>query len=67
MIDGNYEGLGRIVYGDGATFIPVCPECGRFCKADKEVLVNGMGEMKDQPNGTCKKHGRIKMPFEGWI
>lgn len=63
-----YEEVRRVVYGDeGATFIPVCEKCGRFVKADKEVYFNGLGDLKDEPNATCKKDGRIKMIFEGYV
>jgi hypothetical protein len=55
-----YEGFRRIVYDGGATFVPVCPECGRFVKADKTTT-----DLK-LPNATCKKHGRVKMIFEGY-
>ncbi len=61
-----YESLRRKVYGDGATFIPVCKKCGRFVKADKEIYANDYG-LLDAPNATCKKCGRTKMLFEGWV
>ena len=69
MIDSNYENFRRIVYGDeGAIFIPVCEKCGRFVKADEEIFVNGLGEVKeDLPNSTCSKCGRTRMIFEGFI
>lgn len=60
----------RVMYGD-ACFFRVCPECGRFVKADDRIVVYGPdGDEwidEDVPNATCKKHGRVKMPFEGWI
>ena len=62
-----YEGVRRQIYGDGLCFIPVCPSCGRFVKADDSVLVNGLDELSKEPNATCSKHGRINMPFEGYI
>lgn len=62
-----YENMRRIAYEDGATFIPVCEKCGRFVKADKLIEVDGMGYLKDAPNATCKKDGRVKMIFEGFI
>lgn len=67
MYDTYHEGTRRIVYGDGATFIPVCEKCGRFVKADDHVLVNEIRGLKDQPNATCSKCGRTNMPFEGFI
>jgi hypothetical protein len=66
--DYTYENTRRIVYGDdGATFIPVCPCCGRYVKSDTTVLANGEGEVKHQPNATCSKCGRVEMPFEGYV
>ena len=63
-----YFNFRRICYGDeGATFIPVCEICKRFVKADETVRFNGLGELADEPNATCKKHGRTKMIFEGYI
>jgi ribosomal protein L32 len=60
-----YENLRRVVYESGAVFIPVCPKCGRFVKADNIILINDIG-LKKQPNATCSKCGRIEMPFEGY-
>ena len=61
----------RIAYdcGEGvqAIFIPVCEKCGRFIKADKTIKVNESSGLKDEPNATCKKCGRIKMLFEGFF
>lgn len=68
MSDFNYEGIPRKCYGeDGALFVPVCPTCGRFVKADDSVRINGLGEVSKEPNATCKKHGRVCMPFEGYL
>ena len=50
-----------------AIFVPNCPRCGRFVRADKTVKVNGLGEISRMPNATCKKDGRVTMPFEGWF
>jgi len=69
-----HEGVRRVVYGegggggpgDGATFIPVCEQCGRFVKADQEITFDGSGQPKG-PNATCWKHGRVKMIFEGYV
>ena len=63
-------GTRRIVVDCGDQFgtaylIPRC-HCGRFVKADDKFFVNGFGKLKE-PNGTCKEHGRIAMPFEGWF
>lgn len=68
-----YEGVRRIVFGEGgeenegATFIPVCKGCGRFVKPDKKVTLTYDGPPADKPNATCKKCGRIKMIFEGYL
>ncbi len=65
-----YENTRRVSYESGggqAVFIPVCPICGRYVKSDKKILVNDSTGLKDSPNGTCKKHGRIKMFFEGFF
>lgn len=62
-----YEGVPRKVYGEsGACFIPVCPTCGRFVKADETVWINEAKGPRG-PNATCKRCGRIDMPFEGYI
>ena len=52
--------------GGIAMFSPFCPNCGRFIKA-KEIWINGLDEIKDEPNATCSKCGDIKMDFEGWF
>lgn len=60
-----YFNLRRQFYGDDtetASYIPVCPHCGRFVKADKQVKPNS-----NEPNATCKKCGRVEMPFEGYF
>lgn len=62
-----YENFRRVCYENGATFIPVCPKCGRFVKSDKTILENGLGEIKKTNNATCSKCGRVEMPFEGFI
>ena len=64
-----YEESPRVLYGD-MMFIRVCPECGRFVKADK-ILEYRNYEFQDRvefnvPNATCAKHGRVNMPFEGY-
>ena len=65
---GEYENMRRISYGEeGATFIPICKECGRIVKPDASVYFNGLGEVSKRPNATCSKHGRINMIFEGYI
>lgn len=64
MSDYAYEGVRRVVYGEGATFVPVCPKCGRFVKADDYIRVR-LEKLAEKPNATCAKCGRITMPFEG--
>ena len=69
MFDFEYENTRRIVFGEGATFIPVCEKCGRFVKADETISFTDAGEgpPAEKPNATCSKCGRIEMPFEGYI
>ena len=68
-----YENLRRVCYGDDnsptgrAIFVPVCPGCGRFVKADDSIQVNEIIGVKPGPNATCKKCGRVVMPFEGFF
>jgi len=72
MIDTqNYQEMRRVVYAGSpgignAVFLPICDQCGRFIKADESVSVSEMDGLKDVPNATCSKHGRIKMVFEGY-
>jgi hypothetical protein len=68
MSDYIYENFRRIQYDGGATFIPVCPKCGKFVKADDSVKTSEWdGRLSEEPNATCKKCGRVNMPFEGFI
>ena len=62
-----YENVRRIQYHGGATFIPVCTKCGQFVKADEIIFVNEETGVKNMPNATCNKCGRIMMPFEGFM
>lgn len=65
-----YENFRRTVYAsdDGdLIFVPVCPTCGRFVRSDEFVMTNGLGQLKEQPNATCSKCGRVEMPFEGYL
>ncbi len=62
----DYENTRRIVYQEGATFIPVCETCYRYVKPDESVLINDTGLSKEC-NATCKKCGRTRMLFEGFI
>jgi DNA-directed RNA polymerase subunit RPC12/RpoP len=68
---GSYEGMRRVVYGkgteyDGATFVPVCSECGRFVGAD-ETMRFVHETIAPGPNATCKRCGRVEMLFEGFV
>lgn len=46
---------------------PVCSKCGRFVRADESVMLAGEHQQPVEPNATCKKCGRVGMPFEGFI
>ena len=50
-----------------AVFLPKCPTCGRFVRPDETIQVNGLGEFDGEANATCKRDGRVAMPFEGWF
>lgn len=55
-----YEGIG----GEFPVYYRVCPKCGRYVKADERTkLPEYQG---NEPNATCKKCGRVQMPFCGW-
>ena len=70
-----YEGVQRLTYGHGTSFIRVCAGldgktgCGRFVKADDSISFThaGDGPPVDQPNATCARCGRVHMIFEGFI
>jgi hypothetical protein len=63
-----YEQVRRVQYVGGATFIPVCPQCGRFVKADESIsLDKWTGRLIGQPNASCQRCGRVEMPFEGFV
>ncbi len=66
ILDPQYEGSPRVSYGHGTCFLRVCPECGRFVRADDSVWFNDYG-VKRAANATCKIHGRVEMPFEGFF
>jgi len=75
MIDfdpADYVGVRRVVYGakdeeyGGATFVPVCSQCGRFVKADA-VMHFRNDTIAPGPNATCSRCGRVEMLFEGFI
>jgi hypothetical protein len=62
-----YENTRRQVYQGGATFVPVCEKCGRYVKADPCIYESDAAGLKDAPNATCRKCGRTKMLFEGFM
>lgn len=46
-------------------FARICPKCHRFVKADATTVIPEI--LKDAPNATCKKCGRVQMDFYDWI
>lgn len=70
-----YWDVRRVVYGDSdsefgrATFVPVCPQCSRFVKADDSMSFSYADHpgLNEKPNATCAKHGRVQMLFEGYL
>lgn len=68
MIDceNEYTNEAYIQYEGGATFVRRCEKCKRFVKPDDAIWINEYG-LKDEPNATCKKCGRTKMIFLGFI
>lgn len=64
MSDFEYQGIRRIV-ADGAYFIPVCKNCGRFTKPYDQIIFDGDGQPVGT-NATCKKCGEVEMIFEGY-
>lgn len=69
----DYPNLRRVRYDFDsrgvAVFVPVCPNCGRFVKADEvfHAEFNLNDDMRYDPNATCKHCGQVEMPFEGWF
>jgi hypothetical protein len=72
MPDYEWPDLRRVCYGESnteygqAVFVPVCPQCSRFVTADPAMRFGEHG-ITDAPNATCKTHGRVLMPFEGFF
>lgn len=69
---GQYEETRRVTYNAGdangiACFIVAHEGCGLFIKPDKSVRVHDEQGLKDEPNATCSKHGRVEMIFEGFF
>lgn len=67
MTDATYENTRRVSYEGGAVFVPVCETCGRFVKADTTIRVHDWHGLSKDPNATCKKCGRTRMLFEGFL
>lgn len=70
VIDDYGEKTPTVMYGptwDGEyhMYFRVCPKCGRFVKPDDKCAIPEYQSMK--PNATCKKCGRVQMPFVDWI
>lgn len=65
MSDFEYQDVRRIKTEDGAYFVPVCKDCGRFVKPYEELVFDGHGQPIG-PNATCSQHGEISMLFEGY-
>ena len=68
MIDEYSENMPTIFYGpvDDCWLVlyRICPKCGRYVKADDGTkLPEYQG---NEPNATCKKCGRVQMPFCTW-
>ena len=61
-----WEKFRRVVYGEGATFVPVCVKCRRFVKAPATLLMNDVG-WKYDVFPQCSKCGPTEMFFEGYI
>jgi len=65
-----YVNTRRISYdvdGCAAVFVPVCETCGRFARADETVLIGEEAGLHPGPNATCKRCGRVRMLFEGFM
>lgn len=70
MIDVNYHSEAPRIMYNNACFIRVCPKCGRFVSPDEFMswkTNKWTDDVKFEPNATCKRHGHVIMPFEGWI
>ena len=66
-----YQNTRRVAYdcdiNGTAVFVPHHENCGLFVKADATIAVGDDTGLKEQPNATCKKHGRVEMLFEGFL
>jgi hypothetical protein len=59
-----YENLRRVAYG-GAVFVPVC-HCGRFVKPRARIKFDHGGQPVGW-TGKCRRHGKVKMVWEGYL
>lgn len=50
--------------GEYMIFYRICPKCGRFVKADNSTKIPEY--QGDSPNASCKRCGRVQMPFAIW-
>ncbi|MBO7070545.1 MAG: hypothetical protein J6W09_04550 [Bacteroidales bacterium] len=68
MFDDYGENTPTIAYGpdSGEWFVyyRVCPKCGRYVKPDDGCRLPEY--QRNDPNATCKKCGRVQMPFAWW-
>lgn len=51
--------------GEYHVYFRVCPNCGRYVKADETCRIPEY--QGKEPNATCKKCGRVQMPFCTWV
>jgi hypothetical protein len=61
----DWENVPTVQYGhreDSPIYFRICPECFRYVKPDEKSTIPEYLES----NATCKKHGRVKMPFCAW-
>lgn len=72
MFDFRGEGTPIVIYGAvddcRPVFYRVCPKCSRYVKPDEKTRIPGDPGYPggDQPNATCKRCGRVRMPFCTW-
>lgn len=52
------------VDGSYPVYYRVCPNCGRYVKADDATRIPEY--QGKEPNATCKKCGRVQMEFAWW-
>ena len=51
--------------GDYHFYFRVCPKCGRFVRPDDTAKIPEY--QGREPNATCKRCGRVQMPFCSWM